>query len=69
MSNLCCCSPLLSDLFAADLLRRARLGGGGGEGAGRWYWWCWCWIMTNYEGKLKTPRIVMDDINNRKQQI
>ena len=50
----------LSDLFADDLLRRAREGrgrGGGGE------------IMTNYEVKLKTPRIVMDGINNRKQQI
>ena len=34
---------------------------GRGEGGGE--------IMTNYEVKLKTPRIVMDDINNRKQQI
>ena len=46
---------------------RGREGGGGRGGEGR-YWW-WCWIMTNYDGKLKTPRIVMDDINNRKQQI
>ena len=49
----------LSDLFADDLLRRAREGEGRGGGE----------IMTNYEVKLKTPRIVMDGINNRKQQI